>query len=176
MNATVQETSPRIYVASLSDYNAGRLVGRWIDADQDAEGIAVEVAAMLAEDGEPGAEEWVIHDHEGFEGFDVGEWSSFETVAQVAAAIVEFGPAWVAYVNHVGGVEYADSFEEAFAGEWRSEEEFAEELAEDLGAIPADFSWPASYIDWERAARDLFMGDYFSVDAAGGGVYVFRSI
>lgn len=30
---------PRIYVASLSDYNAGTLHGKWIDADQSAEDI-----------------------------------------------------------------------------------------------------------------------------------------
>ena len=29
--------APHIYVASLADYNAGRLVGRWIDADQDTD-------------------------------------------------------------------------------------------------------------------------------------------
>ena len=34
-------SGPRIYVASLSDYNAGRLHGEWIDADQGAEGMGV---------------------------------------------------------------------------------------------------------------------------------------
>ena len=43
------ETKPRIYVASLSDYNAGRLHGRWIDADQDAVGIRANITVMLAE-------------------------------------------------------------------------------------------------------------------------------
>lgn len=31
-----QREQPRIYVASLSDYNSGNLHGRWIDAAQDA--------------------------------------------------------------------------------------------------------------------------------------------
>ena len=31
--------SPRIYVACLAAYNAGRLHGRWIDANQSAEDI-----------------------------------------------------------------------------------------------------------------------------------------
>ena len=38
--------TPRIYVASLSDYNAGHLHGRWIDADQDPDAIREEIAAM----------------------------------------------------------------------------------------------------------------------------------
>ena len=53
--------SPRIYVASLSDYNAGRLHGRWIDATQSADTIREELSQMLAESQEPIAEEWAIH-------------------------------------------------------------------------------------------------------------------
>ena len=36
---TAQETdlTPRIYVACLASYNAGKLVGQWVDADQDPE-------------------------------------------------------------------------------------------------------------------------------------------
>ena len=50
--------TPRIYVASLADYNAGRLHGRWIDADQPIEVIREEIAEMLTESKEPIAEEW----------------------------------------------------------------------------------------------------------------------
>ncbi|KKN09800.1 hypothetical protein LCGC14_1043080 [marine sediment metagenome] len=45
-------------------------------------------------------------------------------------------------------------------------EEYAQELAEDIGAIKADAGWPCGYIDWERAARDLQM-DYTCVDFDG---------
>ena len=47
--------------------------------------------------------------------------------------------------------------EEAYAGTARSDEEFAENLANDLGLIPDDLAWPMSHIDWEGAARDLMM-------------------
>jgi len=53
--------TPRIYVASLADYNAGRLHGRWIDADRPAEAIREQIAQMLAESKAPVAEEWAIH-------------------------------------------------------------------------------------------------------------------
>lgn len=43
------DLNPRVYVACLASYNAGTLHGRWIDADQDADDIASEVAAMLRE-------------------------------------------------------------------------------------------------------------------------------
>jgi len=44
---------PRIYVASLADYTAGRLYGCWIDADQPAETIREQITAMLAQSRDP---------------------------------------------------------------------------------------------------------------------------
>lgn len=45
-------------------------------------------------------------------------------------------------------------------------EDYAQQLAEDIGAIPRDLSWPLYSINWERAARDLQM-DYTSVEFDG---------
>jgi Antirestriction protein (ArdA) len=41
-------------------------------------------------------------------------------------------------------------------------EDFARELAEDIGAVPEDYTWPTSCIDWKQAARELAM-DYSTV-------------
>lgn len=45
-------------------------------------------------------------------------------------------------------------------------ETYARDLAEEIGAIPADLSWPLYSIDWERAAIDL-LADYSAVDFDG---------
>ncbi|KKK55784.1 hypothetical protein LCGC14_3071100, partial [marine sediment metagenome] len=45
-------------------------------------------------------------------------------------------------------------------------------LAEDIGAIAKDTSWPATSIDWEAAANELLI-DYSSVDF-DGVTYYFR--
>lgn len=45
-------------------------------------------------------------------------------------------------------------------------EDYAEELAEDIGAINREASWPNNCIDWERAAREL-QQDYSSVEFDG---------
>lgn len=45
-------------------------------------------------------------------------------------------------------------------------EDYAQQLAEDIGAVPSDYSWPASHIDWEAAADALQM-DYTSVEFDG---------
>ena len=49
--------------------------------------------------------------------------------------------------------------------------EYAQQLAEDIGAIDPDASWPLSYIDWERAASALRM-DYSLVSFLGYDYYV----
>lgn len=50
-------------------------------------------------------------------------------------------------------------------------QEYAQELAEDIGAIPADNPWPCYCIDWEWAARELAM-DYTLVTFQGVDYYV----
>jgi hypothetical protein len=50
-------------------------------------------------------------------------------------------------------------------------EDYARELAEDLGAIDRDASWPLTYIDWPAAADALKM-DYTTVDFLGTTYYV----
>lgn len=63
---SLDPVEPRIYVASLSDYNNGHLHGCWIRAAQPPERIYDEIHQMLAASPSPSAEEWAIHDHEGF--------------------------------------------------------------------------------------------------------------
>ena len=49
-------------------------------------------------------------------------------------------------------------------------EEYARELADDLGAIDKDASWPAAHIDWKAAAEDLKQ-DYVTVELDGHTYY-----
>ena len=52
-------------------------------------------------------------------------------------------------------------------------EEYAQEFAEDIGAIGKTLEWPAYCINWEHAAKELKM-DYSEVTIDGHGYY-FRS-
>jgi hypothetical protein len=49
-------------------------------------------------------------------------------------------------------------------------EQYARELAEDIGAISSDAQWPLSYIDWTQAAEAL-QADYTSVEIRGYTYY-----
>jgi hypothetical protein len=77
------------------------------------------------------------------------------------------------------GIAAIDGLEQVGLEDWQygahmiredSFEDYARELAEDIGAIPDDAQWPATCIDWEKAARELSM-DFTSVDFLGHSYY-----
>lgn len=78
---------PRIYVASLRDYNAGRYHGVWLAVTSDVHELTKGVQRMLNRSVEEDAEEWAIHDYEGFGNTRVPENARLETVIRVAASI-----------------------------------------------------------------------------------------
>lgn len=175
---------PRIYVASLSDYNDGILHGTWLDAAVEHDDLQTGIHQMLAASptarryGEP-AEEWAIHDVEGFGGLSVGEYESVERITAMAKGIAEHGLAFAAWVADVGG-DAADTqrFEEAFLGSWDSAEDYARQLVDDLGTpngLHGFDEWLLSHIDYSSIARDLTLGgDNTVVEKPGGGVWVFE--
>lgn len=70
---------------------------------------------------------------------------------------------------------------EPYAADWRHGEtlirrsyfvRYAEELADDIGAVNTKAGWPNNHIDWEAAARELEQ-DYTTVDF-GGIEYLIR--
>ena len=158
----LSDIEPRIYIASLADYNAGRLHGRWIDlSGKTADEVKEEIKAMLKESKEPIAEEWAIHDYE-LGGLRISEYESIDTLVEIAEMLSEHGEAWADYAGYVG-VEYAtkDAFEEAYCGQYHSEKEYAEQLLDELGELDSIPEHLRYYFDYDAYARDLFIGDYW---------------
>ena len=166
---------PRIYVASLSDYNAGRLHGTWLDATGDADELWAGINNMLADSTEPIAEEWAIHDYENWGAWAPSEYESIDTVATVAAGIAEHGPAYAAWVAYHGEIPDDAGFEDQYLGEWPSMQAYAEELVNDMGVhiIVEPYGW-TSYVhfDTEALARDLAI-EMATAETPDGGVYLF---
>jgi len=178
MNQKQNDTKPRIYVASLSDYNAGRLLGRWIDANQSVEKLQADIREMLAESKEPPTEEWAIHDYEGF-GLQLAEYASMEDVADLANGIEEHGRVFAELTNHFGGLsgleEARKYMEEGYRGEYQSIGDYVEQLLEDcygdvLKALP-DFI--RCHIDRDGIASDMEMGGDIFIIEVGRAAHVF---
>lgn len=175
-------TPPRIYVASLSDYNAGRLHGTWIDASLDPDEMHDAITGMLqASPTDVRAEEWAIHDFEGFNGMHLGEWEDLGHVSKVANGIKEHGLAYAHWATLVSTDEELDQFEERYLGQWPSRTDYASDVLDDLGlyeqveqAVTENLR-PYVTLDAEGFGRDLELGGDISVIDLAGSVYIFSN-
>ena len=161
----------RIYVACPAAYNNGILHGAWINADQDVDSIRQAISDMLKESPIPDAEEWAIHDHEGFEGAEISEYAGIDEVAERAAFIAEHGGLGAKLIAHCGELEEAkEAIGDHYAGEYESVADFARELTEQSTKIPDNLAY---YIDYERMAHDLEINDVFTLETGFQCVHVF---
>lgn len=166
-----EDGAVRIYVACLAAYNNGILYGRWIDATQGEDHIQERIQAMLSRSPMPDAEEWAIHDYEGFEGASIREYESIQAVADLAAFIDEYGPVAAKLMEHYGDLEEAkDTMRDHYAGVYSSVADFAQELTEETTKIPDNLQY---YIDWERMARDLEINDIIALGMGFDEVHIF---
>ena len=92
-----------------------------------------------------------IEELEGMEGRDDDETAELTALTALAEEASGYAADW-----RYGETLIRDSYFE----------DYAEQLAEDLDLIPKDARWPATCIDWEKAARELRM-DYTAVDFDG---------
>ncbi len=165
---------PRLYVACLAAYNAGTLHGAWIEVTTP-EAMWREVSAMLRASPEEGAEEWAVHDFEGFEGAPVSEYASFEDVCALADFISERGALGARVFRHVGEeLDLAIAAFDDYAGEYKDAAQFAEDFTRECGTeIPKALEY---YIDWEAMARDMALnGEIFVIETGFDEAHVFWS-
>ena len=163
---------PKIWVGCWAAYNAGCLHGRWIDLI-DIDQIWAEVNAMRADSPEPDAEEWGIFDYDGFEGVEVSEQESFESVVALAEFITEHGELSGKLLAHFGQeIGEAHAAMEDYAGEYRNLEDFAAELTEQSGVKIPDSV--AHYVDYEAMGRDMeFSSDVYTIETGFEETHVF---
>ena len=169
------DSNPRIYVACLAAYNSGYLHGAWIDADQDADEIRDEIAAMLARSPIEHAEEYAIHDYEGFEGGTISEYAGIDTVARMGAFIAEHGALGAGLLDQCDDdMDQAETaLRDCYHGQFASLADYMEELTTQSVTIPEALRY---YVDWDAMARDAEMsGDLFTIETAHGEVHVFSN-
>lgn len=170
---------PRVWIGCLACYNAGRLVGEWVDAEGAADVDVVELHQAL---GAPlsGCEELWVFDHEHIpvdgelDPLVAAEWGdrimSVDEHLRPALLAWVRGSCWIADSDDLPVIE---EFVDRYRGHWDSFQEFAHELIEELGILRDLPEYVRTYFDVERWAADV--SDDFTVeDAPEGGVYVFE--
>ena len=163
-----------VYVASLSDYNAGRLHGVYITDDylSDAEDINAQIKAMLEASKVPFAEEYAIHDTSGF-GDAIDEYTSLETIAETNRFLEDypdFGQAILDEIVSDGDMDYAWQIASEYCGTYDSFTDYAHEVAHDIYEIPENFH----YVDYAAMGRDLKIEMNYT-DAPGGQIHIFHA-
>lgn len=163
----------RIYVADLAAYNNGRLHGVWIDATEEMDDIWAQVNQMLKSSPEGFAEEYAIHDYEGFGGYSLSEYEGLESAHNVAVFIEEHGEIAGELLNNFGGdlEDAKKAIEENYSGCYKSLADYAEELTEQTAEVPENLAF---YIDYQRMGRDMELGgDVYTIETGYEEVHVF---
>jgi len=164
----------RIYVADLAAYNNGTLHGAWIDATQDIDDMWDQVNAMLkASPIEEVAEEYAIHDFEGFDGYSLSEYAGLGNVHDIVCFIEEHPEIGGELLNHFGGdlEDATKAVEENYNGCYKSIADYAQELTEQTSEVPKHLEF---YIDYERMGRDMDMsGDIYTIETGCEEVHIF---
>lgn len=160
-------------MACLAAYNSGHLHGAWIDAAQEPWSIYDDVKTMLAASPIAGAEEWAIHDHEGFGEVRIEEYAGFERVSALALFIADHGDIGAALLDHYSGDldEARQAMADRYMGSHASLADYVQDMTEETTAIPHGLRF---YIDYQAMARDAEMsGDLFTVTTSYDEVHVF---
>jgi antirestriction protein len=196
--------SPKIYIASLSDYNAGVLHGIWIDATQDVDTINEEIQTMLkaSPEARPNycavchwhvtehdkAERISARDHEftpttpeeyaihDYEDFGGIRLSEHESIETVQTIAIELEEHGDAFAAYVDnvGIEYATC--DGFTEAYQGEFDSVEDYARDYVEQTGVFPEAVTnYFDYAAFARDCVLGgDIWTAPTANYGVYVFN--
>lgn len=153
--------SPRIYVASLSDYNNGRLEGEWFDFSDysDASELMDAIHDMLNEitekynDGEV-REEWAVHDYEYIPSTLASEYmgeSDFQQIYDVMEVANERGIPIEVLMERVGdtGSDDYQSVAESlmFIVSGNDESDIVYEYENQMGDLGFDFWQNYIYVD-----------------------------
>jgi antirestriction protein len=138
-----------------------------------------EIQEILESSPVEGAEEWAIHDYEGFGGLRLDEYEEIETLVEIADLISEQGVLVTHVVGHCGGLEYLEEarrlMEECYQGAYDNTIEWAEDFLEDTGELDKIPEHLRGYFDFERYAHDAeISGEIFTVEV-GGKTHIFWS-
>lgn len=146
-------TDTQIYVADLAAYNSGILRGVWIDLDEhsyDPDTVQLTIEKML--EGSPCelAEEYAIHDHEGFDD-SIGEFTSLGEVCEIAELIRDHGDAALAALSVGDGLVAAKKRLDNGYHAVDSLSDFAMDYIDVCGYEVPSFV----HVDWEATGKEL---------------------
>ena len=165
--------NPSVYVGTYAKYNEGSLCGLWVDLSSfdDYDEFINFCKAIHADEEDP---ELMAQDYECFprQWYNEGFMSEddFDNILEYSDMCDKHGSD--AVDDYMEFHDTLDNFEEAYCGEWDSEEDFARHIVEECYNLEKMMGNLANYFDYEAFGRELFMYDY----QMGANNNVFRVI
>lgn len=164
---------PSVYVGTYAKYNDGSLCGLWIDLStfDCYDDFITFCQAIHADEEDP---ELMAQDYENFprEWYNEGfiSRSDFDNIIEFVELSDKHSRA--AVEDYMEFNDSLSDFEDAYCGEWDSEEDFARHIVNECYDIERMMGNLANYFDYEAYGRELFMYDY----NMGANGHVFRRI
>ena len=177
MTKTQTNTAPSLYVGTYAKYNSGSIAGAWVDLTQfsDVDEFLNNCAELHKDEEDP---EFMFQDFEGFpkcfysesaNSSDLEKLFEFINMDEDDRKMVEMYADATGY--SIEDITLSDA-QDAFHGTADSEADFAEQIAEETGAIPTDIpNWIV--IDWEATWNCNLRYDYNTATDEDGTIYFF---
>lgn len=167
------EGNPSVYCGTYGKYNDGSIYGAWLDLTkfEDYDEFMDICRQLHADEDDP---EFMYQDYECFPSrwyceSCMGE-DTFNKIIEYANLDDDEQEAFDDYLDWSSD-EDMDRFREVYEGKWDSEEDFAEYIVSECYNLEKIMGFLASYFDYEKFARDLFICDYYY----GNHGHVFRA-
>jgi antirestriction protein len=173
LGAKTMYSNFKIYVADIAAYNNGKCHGVWIDAMSDD--INEQINDMLKLSPQSFAEEYAIHDYEGFGDVRLSGYQNIESVREIALFLYEYDQFGAGLLNYWDdNINKAKkAAEEKYQGCYESLADYAKATTEDISEIPSHLHY---YIDFEHLGRDMQSnGEVYTIELSYQNVHVFSS-
>lgn len=169
----------RIYVACLASYNAGILFGEWLDVEgKCGEDLREEITELLKKSPIQEAEEWAIHDTEGFGSYEVSEWHDLEELCEHVEAITssDYDTELIEAVcedRNINAREAIEHLNDNYQGDYDSFSDWAYSFLLECGDLEAIPESLRDYFDFDAYGRDEEInGTIATFEASGRRIYV----
>lgn len=159
-----------VYVANLAAYNAGKLIGKWMELPMDADDMHEELKNICGTDEDGNIrDEWAIHDYEA--PFFIGELENLgklnDTVETLAALDID-EKVLKLLLEEMDGIE--EVLEVLESGDYRiyygckDMEDVAYEVIEESGMLAGVPDEVQRYFNYDAYGRDLSLEGTFYID------------
>jgi antirestriction protein len=166
----MNEVTTSIYIACLASYNNGILHGKWVEVE-DYDQVWDAIKEVLKSSPIENAEEWAIHDYEGFGKIAISEYDSIERICNISKLLQEYGEiASEIYDNYQDTDQVKEALEDKYVGEFETLQDYAQDIIQELYNVPEHLLF---YLDYDKFIRDMEMSGDIDTYYLNGKYHIF---